>query len=333
MTIDPAPATTTTFDPLLLKDLCREVEFAVGAKLRTKGLLYADMYLLTEGEVDVALDTKASTPSTIRVPAGSPIGEISFLTGMPATATVTAATPVRALFINNRAWRELERKHPQTSVDLSRKLAEVAEGRLSQNLLFTDTTPSAQHQDECEVILCRTPQQLLNAQRLRYEIYCEELGRTSPYADHEKKIIEDDLDTFGHILLALEKGEPVGTLRVNSAREGVLGSIEQLYGMADSPFHPDATSVCTKFIVKKSHRLGKASFKMMATALEFSERFKVKQCFIDCIPQLLPFYKTLGFAAAGPAFLHPENGRSYPLMLDVDRYAKRIARLTGFAIG
>ena len=108
--------------------------------------------------------------------------------------------------------------------------------------------------------------------------------------------------------------------------------MEELYGMAASPFHPHATGVCTKFMVKKEYRLGQASFRLMATGIEFAGRVNIKHCFIDCIPTLLPFYKSLGFAAAGPAFLHRENGRSYPLMLDVERYASRIARLTGFVI-
>jgi hypothetical protein len=103
--------------------------------------------------------------------------------------------------------------------------------------------------------------------------------------------------------------------------------------MAASPHHPAATGVCTKFIVRKAHRRGPASFRLMSTGIEMAQRFGIRHCFIDCIPQLLPFYKALGFASSGPAFLHRENGRSFPLMLDIDRYAKRISRLSGFMLG
>jgi predicted GNAT family N-acyltransferase len=100
--------------------------------------------------------------------------------------------------------------------------------------------------------------------------------------------------------------------------------------MVQSPYHPEGTAICTKFIVKKSHRLGQFCFHLMSTAVEMAQRYAIKHCYIDCIPELRPFYATLGFAQSGPAFLHRENGRSYPLMLDIDRYARRIARLSGF---
>ncbi len=65
----------------------------------------------------------------------------------------------------------------------------------------------------------------------------------------------------------------------------------------------------------------------MATAIEMAQRYGVKDCFMDCIPHLKPFFQSIGFSQAGPPFLHYENGRSHPLRLDVDRYAKRIFRL------
>lgn len=181
-------------------------------------------------------------------------------------------------------------------------------------------------------MLCQTEELLREAQRIRYEIYCEELGRTSPHADPETRVIADDLDGTGHVLLALDHDIPIATLRLNMARDGPLGLLEELYGMAQSQHHPQHTGVCTKFIVKKSHRLGQSAFRLMSTAVEMAQRYAVRQCFMDCVPELRPFYLSLGFTLAGPAFLHRENGRSYPLVLDIDRYAKRIMRLSGFAL-
>jgi CRP-like cAMP-binding protein len=326
-------STNEFIDPSLVREFCDEVVLAPGETLRTKGLLYATMYLLTAGEAEVAFDKTGKSAATITVGPGSPIGEISFITGVPATATVTAKTPTRAILITANAWREFEKKYPSTAVDLYRRLADVADGRLSHNVVFLGDETASQRKSSIEVVLCRSPQQLLEAQRIRYEVYCGELGRTSPYADHDKRTIADDLDGFGHVLLAIDNGAPVATLRVNATREGPLGALEELYGMASSPHHPQDTAISTKFIVKKDYRLGQASFHLMATALEFSQRFKIKHSFIDCVPHLLPFYRTLGFTQSAPAFLHRENGHSIPLMLDVERYAKRIARLTGFVLG
>jgi len=91
------------------------------------------------------------------------------------------------------------------------------------------------------IYLCRNETMLETALRLRYEVCYQELGRDSPYADHVKKIITDNLDDFGHIFIAIEDGETIGTLRLNLSIEGSLGVLEELYGMRTSAFHPAST--------------------------------------------------------------------------------------------
>src|ERR1041384_3330434 len=144
-------------DPEPLKAYCREVSFPAGAALRTKGLLSVDMYLLTDGEVEVSIDRKLAPSLRLAARRGAPIGEIGFLTGVPATATVTARTDARALYIDNSAWRELERRHPDLAVELYRHLAEVADGRQSHNLLFLADEEPAREANTAEIVLCQTP--------------------------------------------------------------------------------------------------------------------------------------------------------------------------------
>jgi len=323
-----------TLDPDELKAICSEITFGPGDSLRRKGQHYNNMYLLTDGEVEITLEKKGKASTSLTRQRGAPIGEISFLTGRPATANVTARTTTRALVIDDAVVARIERERPKFAADLYRQLAEVAEGRQSFNLVFFggDSVSSKATYPPVEIRLCRNLQMLRDAQRIRYEVYCEELGRTSPFADHEQRLIADDLDTFAHVLLAVEGETAVGTMRLNRAKEGPLGAIEQIYGMPTSPHHPGSTGVCTKFIVKKSHRYGQASFGLMSTSLQMGLQHEIKSCYIDCIPQLLPFYMSLGFRQSAGAFLHRENGRSIPLALDMDRYAPRITRLTGFAL-
>ena len=332
MTSLPHTSAQAFLDPVLLADFCKEVTFAAGDKLRVRGLLSVDMYLLTDGEVEISLDNSASPSTRFTAGRGSPIGEIGFITGVPATATVTAKTNVVALYIDNSAWRMIEQRMPQLAVAFYRQLAEIAEGRQSHNLLLLENQKQPVSDVATEIVLCRRPDQLLDAQRIRYQIYCEELGRTSPYADPVKRTIADDLDVTGHVLLALQNGIPVATMRLNMSRDGGLGILEDLYCMTMCANHPQATAICTKFIVKREHRLGQTAFKLMATAVEMAQRYKIKDCFMDCVPELKPFFVSIGFEQAGPPFLHYENGRSHPLRLDVDRYAGRIFRLTGLAV-
>lgn len=332
LTVEQSPI-QAHLDPDPLSGVCTEVSFVSGEVLRTKGKLSVDMYLLTAGEVEINFGTSGDASAVIVAGRGVPIGEIGFLTGIPATATVRARSNVTALYIDNAVWRRLEQENPHFAADLYRQLADVAEGRQSHNLLFVRPHEKPRPERALDIIICQRADQLLEAQRMRYQVYCEELGRTSPYADPNRGVIADDLDETGHVLLAVEDGVPVATLRMNMAREGRLDVLEDLYGMHSSSHHPEGTGVCTKFIVKKANRLGKASFKLMATAVDMAQRYAIKDCYIDCIPELRPFYVSLGFAQSAPPFLHRENGRSFPMRLDIERYAKRISRLANFVVG
>ena len=302
------------------------LRFAPGDVLRRKGLHYRDMHIVVDGTFEI--DLEAGTPeSRFEVShAGYPIGEIGFLRGLPATATVKAISDVTALSINDVVLERLERDHSALAARLMQRLAVLADERTSFNFLINAQTPNFAKPADIEVLLCRTPELLEKAQRLRYEVYCDELGRRSPYADHDRRIITDDLDAFGQTFVALEKGEVIGTVRGNLSALGSLGVLEDQYGMKTSPHHPRDTAIGTKFIVRKSSRGGPAVFKLIAALVRFGAQNGVKECYVDCIPKLLPYYRAMGFVPAGERFLHRENGPSDPLKLDVVKHG---ARLTG----
>jgi predicted GNAT family N-acyltransferase len=175
-----------------------------------------------------------------------------------------------------------------------------------------------------EVALCRDQAMLKSAQRLRYEVYCTEFGRQSPYADHERKLITDPLDRFGHTFVAIEDGETIGTLRTNFSSEGPLGALEHCYGMRVSQYHPARTAICTKFIVKRSNRGSLVFFKLLAAWLEYVARQGIAECYIDCTPNLVRFYERCEFRICGAPFLHDENGLSFPMMLDLAHHGKAL---------
>jgi predicted GNAT family N-acyltransferase len=175
-----------------------------------------------------------------------------------------------------------------------------------------------------EVALCRDAAMLKSAQRLRYEVYCTEFGRRSPYADHKRKLITDPLDRFGHTFIAIEDGETIGTLRTNFSSEGPLGVLEEHYGMRASRHHPARTAICTKFIVKSSKRGSLVFFKLLAAWLEYVTHQGIAECYIDCTPNLVRFYERCEFKVCGAPFLHDENGLSFPMMVDLSRHGKAL---------
>jgi CRP-like cAMP-binding protein len=317
----PSPSLASELQPH-----CGTQQFAPGEVLRAAGHHYHQMFWLTDGAVDVAVDGSGERHS---LGPGAPVGEIAFLRGCPATATVTATAPVRALVIDDPTLARLGRERPALVAELMQTLAVVAEDRMSANLVFSPAPPPAGTDaaaDEPIVVhLCRSEDMIRSAQELRYQVYCGELGRNSPNADHERHIIADELDRFGHTFIAVQRERTIGTLRGNLPSEGSLGAVEEIYGMTASPKHPARTSVCTKFVIRREHRGGPAAMQLISAMVRFGLRHNVEECYSDCIPALLHYYRALGFRVAGPKFMHRENGPSLPVKVDVARHGHALS--------
>ena len=310
-----------------LETLCKSQSFAPGEVLREKGEHYTTMFLVTDGAVDVDLGIGAKPITPAIEGLGLPIGEIGFLHGYPATATVTAKAQTCTLILDDATLSKIEQERPDLAVELLRVLAETAQERTSHNISLATRLDAAPAEPGIQIRLCRTPSMLDEAQRLRYEVYCEELGRQSPHADHDKKIISDELDDFGHTFIAVEDEKTIGTLRANRPADGPIGILEDLYGMRSSEFHPEKTVVCTKFIIAQDKRTSAAGIKLVASFTRFALQHELRECYIDCIPSLRPFYMALGFRRAGAKFLHRENGPSLPMKVDMVKYKGRIERV------
>ncbi len=308
----------------LVPGLCSMAAFAPGDELRHKGIHYSDMYLIIEGRVDVML---VGRPNPIVMGPGSPVGEIGFVRGCRATGTAVAHEETTALVLDDATLWRIELEDPKLAVRLLRVLASTAEHRLNRDASLAEVQ-DATEESSFEVLLCRNDAMLEQAMRMRYRVYCDELGRSSPYADHERKVIRDNLDEFGHTFIEVDEGRAIGTLRANFSADGDLGTLEELYGLAESPHHPQHTLLCTKFIVEKSRRGGSGYMELIraVTAYVTNTGKETRECYIDCIPDLMPLYKRIGFVQAGEMFYHYENGPSVPMVMDLEQYSKTLAR-------
>lgn len=305
------------------------ISFRSGDLLRQKGVHYRDMLLTVAGEVEIDFEVEDALPKLrVSVPQ-TPIGEIGFLRGTAASATVRASSDGAAILIDDDVLESLERHQPRVASHFLHRLAQIAQERTSFNLLTSSKATAYGKAAGVDILICRTEDMLKQAQRLRYEVYCGELGRQSPFADHDQRIIADDLDRFANTFVAVENGEIIGTLRTNEAAHGSLGILEELYGMTRSAHHPRATAVCTKFVVRKSRRGGPTAFRLIAAVVRYGLQRHVKECYVDCIPNLLPYYLAMGFEPCGPRFFHRENGPSDPLVLDVDKHGIRLTTEMG----
>jgi CRP-like cAMP-binding protein len=88
--------------------LADEIDLPAGKILTREGTRGREFIVILEGSADVRRDTRLLRP----LGSGDFFGEIALVTDVPRTATVTAITPVRALVISARAFRELLRTAP-----------------------------------------------------------------------------------------------------------------------------------------------------------------------------------------------------------------------------
>lgn len=306
-----------------LESVCRTTIFEVGDVMRYQGGFASEMYFILDGAVEIRFE-RGDRPVKLQIGAGSIVGEIGYLTGRGATARVEALTSVRALAIDPASLRLLEIRFPREAAEFARHLAVVARSRQEENRDMLGDAMQDRGAAGMEVLMCNTPDLLLQAQRVRYDVYCGEFGRSSPNASHEDGTLIDDLDANGVSFLAVVDGVAVGTSRINLARDGELAGAPELYGMARSPHHPDKTCVITKYAIRERWRGGTTYMRIFGAMATFLATSRMNEIYIDCVPKLARFYATMGFRQCEAEFVHYENGLSVPMVLDILAYAARM---------
>lgn len=85
-----------------------------------------------------------------------------------------------------------------------------------------DAGPMTTGESQFQIRLARDARDLRAAQRLRYQVFVEELGGTGPLVDHENRLERDDFDpVYDHLLL-------IDTRRDPDSLEDVVGSYRLL---------------------------------------------------------------------------------------------------------
>jgi CRP-like cAMP-binding protein len=314
--------------PEFLHAFCRKISFDPGDIVRRQDQYYKELYLVTEGSLDVLSPSPAREARTSIGP-GSMIGEIGLLQGSRATAAIVARTAASALVIDYETLWKIHEGDRRTAVQFCRYLAKVSQPNDNKANLMS-LLPSSSKASDVDVSICNNDDQVLQeAMRLRYNVCCVEYGRDSPDADHAKRILTDRLDGFGHMFVAVKAGEVIGTLRTNLSREGSLGIFEELYGMTSSKHHPAHTAICGRFTVKKLHRGTPVFLKLCTVFLDYMIKQDILECYVGCEPHLAAIYTTLGFRQAAERFFHYDFGPNDPMVLDLARHGKRLRGLAG----
>lgn len=163
-----------------------------------------------------------------------------------------------------------------------------------------------------------TAEDLIKVARFRYRIYVEEMGRFQQYADHAEKTVREPLDEHGHILMAMEDPNVVGTVRVNLGSEGDLGAYTELYRLRElGGMFPNRVSITTKLMVAPEYRRTPLALKLALACYRYASEVEVEVDAIDCNPPLRPFFAKLGYRQIFGAIDHPEYGHVIPMLLAV----------------
>ena len=104
-----------------------EIDLREGKVLTQQGKPGREFFVVLEGSADVAKDGRRIN----RLGNGDFFGEIALVSRTPRTATVTATSPVRALVITDRAFRQLLEDSPE----IQRKVLEALAERLAPEAL------------------------------------------------------------------------------------------------------------------------------------------------------------------------------------------------------
>ncbi len=163
-----------------------------------------DCFFLTEGAVDVEVD--AQTVATIREP-GQPIGEMSFLTEEPRSATIRAVEPSKLLCVPKKEKKHLLRSNPT----IVKTLMDALVKRLKQ---------TSQRLAEVQAVAARAE---ADAERLQAELErVRENGRTlARHTEKELGVRRGDFDLFERLLARVE--EACGTQPDQGGMDTALG--------------------------------------------------------------------------------------------------------------
>lgn len=153
--------------------------------------------------------------------------------------------------------------------------------------------------------------------RLRYKVYCEEMGLSSPNASHDSKEIKDAIDDHAIIVNYYKNNVCASTFRVNILSDGTGGVFEDLYNI-DLHLGRDKLAVLTKLMVHPNHRKSRASYYVVRDACMIGLIRSVRYAYIDCAPDLMEYYEKWGFVINGEPFNHYETGHVTPMRLDYD---------------
>jgi len=123
--------------------------FAKGDVITRQGAVAHWLYILTEGEAEVVLETPAGKRTLNSIQAPSFFGEMGMMTGAPRSSTVTAKTDVECYQLDKKSFESIIHSRPSIAEEITQVLvARQAELHTVQDDLAEAQRSKAQQQSE-----------------------------------------------------------------------------------------------------------------------------------------------------------------------------------------
>jgi len=156
--------------------------------------------------------------------------------------------------------------------------------------------------------------------RFRYRIFIEEQQKLYIKADHEHKMLYDEIDAFATLYYAQQEGIVIGTVRVMHGAEGDFTQSDIDFfsiNNYEKYFSHEELAIADRFIVAPQFRHTRLAYLLMMTTLGGLEQ-GVKVCFITCLDALLDMYLHFGFRAYAEPYLLENGFKRHKLVLHID---------------
>ncbi len=168
-----------------------------------------------------------------------------------------------------------------------------------------------------------TTEELTASFQLRYSIYVESMGRLKDKGDHELKELRDEHDEHARAIVAILKGEPVGTLRMFwGGDQPFSDTLIKAYHL--SPFlnivKPEQICIAERLMVDNAHRGSTVTLRMYKEVMHFVLHNNIETVLLDCEPHHLNSYLKLGFRPFTTPYTYPGIGLVIPMVLITGDY-------------
>ena len=162
--------------------------------------------------------------------------------------------------------------------------------------------------DEYIVQVASTEAELEQIFRFRYSIYCVELKRDYPGADHDKKWIRDDDDVEDYAVnlyisrkshgtnsggSSVNEQEVIATARLNIFQPGQVPQMySDMFSLKSFPgWENIVTAELGRLMVSPSARGGTVFKSLIQGVKDTLERYSCQLCFLYCVPGLVKYYR------------------------------------------